>query len=303
MKNRTVLALSLILIAQIILFFALYLNQQFITQLPKQSLIGQFDIQNTQRIELKANKNTDEDSTEFTLEKKAENWQVKTDSGIVYIDNTKVNNILNTLHTLRPSLGVANSDEAQQRFEVAEDKYQYLLNFNTDKESLSLYLGTSPGYQQTHARVESDSNIYTIQLSNFNLSNNINDWLKPSQLAISSTITSIQAPDFLMQRQSSQTWNVSNITTEQVANQENANKLAEAFKNLWVSELETQSLPANAFRLLVKTEQQRWEFSIAKVKGDYLIQRNDEAIFIFSENQFEKLSLKPFYIKVESSNN
>lgn len=115
-------------------------------------------------------------------------WQV---AG-VQADADKVASTLAKLADVAVTWPVASSSASAQRFEVDEDNFQRRLRLMSGENPLAeLYLGTSPGYQQVHARRSDSDEIYSVGLSNYELGVNTDDWLDKALLAAVGTPNSI----------------------------------------------------------------------------------------------------------------
>ncbi len=123
------------------------------------------------------------DDGDTTVEiKRAENgWQV---AGVA-ADTDKVDSMLAKLAALDAPWPVASTADSVERFEVADGNYQRRVRLLADGTSLAeFYLGTSPGYQRVHARAAGSDDVYSVQLSNFELSVDTDGWLDKGVLAV-----------------------------------------------------------------------------------------------------------------------
>ena len=92
---------------------------------------------------------------------------------------------------------VGTTASARNRFEVADDNYQRLLNFmDEDGNSLlELYLGTSPSFNRVHVRLKDEDTIYAINFSNHEASLDKDDWLDKGLLKPTGSLRSIAIVD------------------------------------------------------------------------------------------------------------
>lgn len=98
-------------------------------------------------------------------------------------DQTRVSEVLDLLDGIDARFPVATSTGAQGRFEVADDDHQRRVVLSAGGETVvDLYLGTSPGYQQVHARRAGDEAIYAIGLSNYQVPAAPDQWLDKALL-------------------------------------------------------------------------------------------------------------------------
>jgi len=121
----------------------------------------------------------DGDDNTLTLAKNpAGTWLLE--SGLP-ADGEKVNGLLEKLSGFELGWPVATRAEAHERFEVANNKFQRKLTLGSGSAEQTLLFGTSPGYQQVHARADSDS-VYAVKLSNHEIPAAADDWLDKSLL-------------------------------------------------------------------------------------------------------------------------
>lgn len=101
-------------------------------------------------------------------------------------DEDKITNVLDKLVELEAPWPVATSSDAIERFEVGDDNFQrQVVVSDGDSPPLDLYLGTSPGYQRVHARKASESDVFSVALSNYELPTNTDGWLDKALLTVS----------------------------------------------------------------------------------------------------------------------
>lgn len=95
----------------------------------------------------------------------------------------KISSMLDKLAGLQAPWPVATSGNAAERFEVTDDTFQrHVVLMAGDDAVADLYLGTSPGYQQVHARRAADDEVYSVALSNYQLPASPDDWLDKTLL-------------------------------------------------------------------------------------------------------------------------
>jgi len=117
-------------------------------------------------------------AVELTRDKR--NWSVSA----VPADVGKVNDFLGKLVNINAPWPVASSRDSAERFEVSEENFQRRIRvYRSDNLVADLYLGTSPGYQQVHARRADQDEVYSVGLSNYEISVDPDSWLDKSVLA------------------------------------------------------------------------------------------------------------------------
>lgn len=121
-----------------------------------------------------------EDAETLVLSRGEHGWQLP--DGMP-ADANKVSEVLGRLSELQAPWPVATSGNAAERFEVTDDTFQRHVVLLADGDAVTdLYLGTSPGYQQVHARRAGDDAVYSVGLSNYQLPNKADDWLDKTLL-------------------------------------------------------------------------------------------------------------------------
>ena len=97
---------------------------------------------------------------EVALARGEEGWQL--DGGLP-ADDGKVGEVLDKLAKAAAAWPVATSAATAERFEVTKDNFQRRLTVESgDGETLTLYLGSSPGYRRVHARAEGADEVFSI---------------------------------------------------------------------------------------------------------------------------------------------
>lgn len=98
-------------------------------------------------------------------------------------DADKISDVLSKLAGLQAPWPVATSAGTIERFEVADDQHQRRLILRADDATVAdLYLGTSPGYQRVHARRAGDSAVYSVELANYQVPADADEWLDKTLL-------------------------------------------------------------------------------------------------------------------------
>ena len=116
-------------------------------------------------------------------------WQL--DSGLP-ADGGKIDRVLEKLADAGGGWPVGATAGALERFEVTEDAHQRRVTLRAGEETLAdVYLGTSPGYQKTHARHVAGGDAYAIGFSNFEAGIEPSAWLKKSLLQPAGELRSI----------------------------------------------------------------------------------------------------------------
>jgi len=147
-------------------------------------------------------------------------------------DDNKIRDVLDKLAGLEAPWPVATSSDAAERFEVTEDKFQRHVVLVADGKAVGeLYLGTSPGYQQVHARRGDDDAVYSVALSNYQVPTKGDDWLDKTLLQPHGEVTAIARADAWEITRKDGSWRIG----DEPANQEAADDLARRIRELRVT--------------------------------------------------------------------
>ncbi len=197
-------------------------------------------------------------------------------------DEDKITRVLEKLAGLKAAWPVATTSASVERFEVGEGNYQRrVVAYAGDEVVGDLLLGTSPGYQRVHARNVDGSDVYSVELSNYELGTNADDWLDKSILAVDGDVNRVDAifadedrEDITVEK-GQEGWVFNGAAADQDAVQTYANR----FGNLRVlgfsSTIATDETVAQG-TLSVVGEGNTIEFSLSRIgeDGDYLITSN-----------------------------
>lgn len=124
----------------------------------------------------------------------------------------QVNNLFEKLVDQRSDWPIATTSVAAKRFKVADDDYERKITFSKGGETVAvLYLGTSPGYRQLHARLNGSDDIYLIEFSIYDAQVGTDDWIDKSILHLDvEEITAVRLPDLVLKKQND-SWTVEGL--------------------------------------------------------------------------------------------
>ncbi|MEG3766120.1 DUF4340 domain-containing protein, partial [Alteromonas sp. 14N.309.X.WAT.G.H12] len=179
MKN-TVNFLIALLIVQILLAVGISLGKPDVTAKPKPVAFVNFDPDSIDNMVLEG---ADEDE-EIHLRKQDDHWVLPQQDNFP-ANETKITELLNKLATVQVTRPVATSANAQERFEVSDNKFERRITLASKGENLArIYLGTSPSMRIIHAREEKSDDIYTIEMSSYEVPVQKGGWEDKSLLNI-----------------------------------------------------------------------------------------------------------------------
>ncbi|MEM7216724.1 MAG: DUF4340 domain-containing protein [Pseudomonadota bacterium] len=185
----------------------------------------------------------DGEGNDARLVKADDGWQLE--SGLP-ADDAKVTELLDKLTSLNAAWPVTESASAHARFEVDADNFQRRL---TAGDAVLLF-GTSPGYQQVHARNASDDAVYAVKLANHEMPADAEDWLDKGLLQPSGTITGVRYGDELALERGENGWQVGELEVSDAL----ANPVLDRLRNLrvlGVAETEDDAVPETATAIAV----------------------------------------------------
>lgn len=194
-------------------------------------------------------------------------------------DAEKITSILDKLATLGAPWPVATSASSAERFEVGVDDFQRHVTLSGAEGTLAeFYLGTSPGFQRVHARTTGSDDVYSVELSNYELGVTADTWMDKGLLAWE------QAPDAIevsfantdgradSLRRTEEGW----LFNGEAADQDKASGYANRFTTLQVLGPAAEDDATQAERLAdivtrESTEERAYRISRLGEDGDYLI--------------------------------
>ena len=211
----------------------------------------------------------------------------------------KIENFVKKVVELKRPYPVATTQAAAKQLKVSSEEFEKSLEFSTgEKQTKTLYLGTSPSFKKAHARVDGENEIYDIEINSYELSITPSDWQDQNFLHFSENeIAKLESKSISLERTEKE------IVVRELKENQETNK--EAVQSL-ISKIAKLS-----FTEVLGVEQKK-EYNQDKAVLTYSITLNSgETIeYIFSkssgkekkdEDYVLKTSSSPFYFKVEKS--
>ena len=187
-------------------------------------------------------------------------------------DAGKIDRVLEKLAGAAGGWPVATTESAMVRFEVAESAHQRRITLGTGEDIVAdIYLGTSPGYQKTHARHVSGGEAYAIEFANYEAGLDASDWLKKSLLQPAGELQSVT-------RQGDEPWTLTAtedgwIAPDTVLDQGQVATLVGRFEGLTVLDIAAAEQPAApVLRFLTVDDDGEHELAFHRLEeeGDYI---------------------------------
>ena len=179
--QKTIGILAVLLVAQLVLAVGMSFTGPSLTaQRPDTPLLALGD-RSVDRLTLEG-----ADNQQIVLTRQGEDW-VLPETGNFPADSAKVDHLLEELKGLKRGLPVATTAGAMQRFKVSDDAFERrVLLAQGDDTLATLYLGTSPGMRQVHARTADDEAVYVTKFGLYDAPLKPEDWENKSVLQIPS---------------------------------------------------------------------------------------------------------------------
>lgn len=170
--TRTIRLLALLLGAQLLLAAGLHFTGADLAATATQTPILAFDRERVDRVLIEGT-----DKTQATLARHDGTWGLP-DLENFPADATRVAQLLARLAELQGGLPVATSAAAQPRFRVGDADFERRVTLFAGEEKLAtLYLGSSPGMGQIHARADGSDRIAVVELAAFDIPMQADDWI------------------------------------------------------------------------------------------------------------------------------
>lgn len=170
---------------------------------------------------------------EIQLEKAKGVWQIAGEQPLAVAAN-QLKQLLETLSTMKKSLAVATSKEAAKRFKVDKESFEHHIRVQQgESEVVDLYVGTSPGFRQSHARVAGQDNILSLPLSAADLTPTVENWIDKEMLQLKEeNLQRIDMADFSLEKKEGK-WQLSE-SAEGEQNSEEIKKLVDKLTGLTI---------------------------------------------------------------------
>ncbi|MEQ5834814.1 DUF4340 domain-containing protein [Marinobacter sp. NFXS9] len=169
---KTVRILAVLLGVQVLLAFGLNMSHKDISDVsPDQPLLST-SLDNLDEMVI-----ADGPDSSLTIKRKGDQWQLPSLEGFP-ASSDQANQLVDALVAAKQGIPVATSPSAQSRFKVAKDDFKRRLVLRRDGQDVAtVYLGSSPGTDQSYARLKGDSNIYRVKLAAYQAPVDSDSWL------------------------------------------------------------------------------------------------------------------------------
>ncbi|RBP32656.1 uncharacterized protein DUF4340 [Marinobacter pelagius] len=174
--NQSIKRLSLLLIIQLVVTAWVWSAGSEATRDPSGPLVA--DLDGVTRITL-----TDPEEGNLTLAKTDNGWEIQGKDGEdIQAAKARVERLIDRITQLRADFPVARSEQARERFKVAEDSFRRKVVLESQaKDTITLLIGTSPAMGESHARLVGDNAIYRVELPAYELPVDKERWKAPEK--------------------------------------------------------------------------------------------------------------------------
>lgn len=220
---------------------------------------------------------------QLLLEKKATEWLLP-DFFAAPANSQQVTAILTKLAGLKQGMAVGTTAAAVRRFKVADDLFQrHLVVKAGDTLVGDLYLGTSPGFRQIHARKAGTENVVAVELSTFEVEPKADQWLDKNLFQMKEEdMESLAFADFTLEKKDKE-WQLKDLQEGQTTDAKAAADLVAKVSGLTI---QTVMKPQEAKPLFAATPALQFsvgrkgggvaQFRLFKGEGDAYILKHSE---------------------------
>ncbi|MBY4677028.1 DUF4340 domain-containing protein [Marinobacterium arenosum] len=282
--KRIIYLLSGLLLVQLLVAGGLFWQERQQSRLPAAEPLLAFELETLDQLTLE-----DGQGVRLTLQQRDGRWQLP-DYHDLPVSAAKLDALFERLEQARADWPVATTESGRQRFEVAEQNFQRKLSFQRDGELQgALYLGTSPGFKQTHVRLAGHDEVYAIELESHQLALQPERWFDAGLLSPAEPVTRLAGEGFSL-RKHDDGWRADG---EQQPVTEQLDQLLQALNGLRVEAVAEPSDEAvePAFQLRVGSDQQQHRYRFYRDGEQYMVERDDQPLrFRLAQHRFERLS-------------
>ncbi|MFB1486213.1 MULTISPECIES: DUF4340 domain-containing protein [unclassified Thiocapsa] len=148
------------------------------------------------------------DGTEsVTLVRRGDTWRIA-DLADVPVQSAKVEQFLGELAALKRTLPIATSEEARERFRVADDAFERRLTLESETGPIGgLLIGDSPGFRRVFARLPGEPGVHELRLALSDVSARRDDWIEVGLLRLEGEqINRIATRDWILSKDETDVW-------------------------------------------------------------------------------------------------
>ncbi|QVL49349.1 MAG: DUF4340 domain-containing protein [Thiocapsa sp.] len=142
-----------------------------------------------------------------TLVRRDDTW-VDADLDDLPVQSAKVEQFLDDLAALKRPLPIATSEEARERFKVADDAFERRLTLDGETGPIAgLLIGDSPGFKRVFARLPGETGVHELRLALSDVSARRDDWIEVGLLRLEGEpINRIATRDWTLSKDETGVW-------------------------------------------------------------------------------------------------
>ncbi len=288
-SSRVIQILSGLLALQLVVALALVVQSSREADFAANDALVEFGSDDIEKIDIS------DGNDSVVLSKQSGDWKIEGDV-VLPLQASRVETLLDSLSAMKPGLPVANSVNARDQLEVADDRFRRRLTVSgVAINPTTLLIGTSPGLRKSHVRRDGADDIYSALLSINDVPASVNQWLDKGLLSLSG-VRSIKSDDLtvvLDADSDSATWKVAADTDEQrQLDDEKIQSAVQALQSLQVTGVAEPLADANGETSEISVQAGQGEITLTLSKDDqsHSVQRSGVAgVFSISESVYEKL--------------
>ncbi|GIX22715.1 MAG: hypothetical protein KatS3mg121_1498 [Gammaproteobacteria bacterium] len=177
-------------------------------------------------------------------------------------DADQLEKLFDALRNMQKGWPVATTDEAAERFKVAESDFERRLTLEKDGEPVAvLYVGSSPGVRRAHVRLDDEAPIYAVEFSVYQARSGDQDWIDENILKrAADAVTRIEVDGLALIHDDDGAWRLPDPDPGKETDPDQARLLADKILNLQVervlgrepAERDKLNEPAHRIRLSFK---------------------------------------------------
>ncbi len=177
--QRTITILAVLLAAQLLLAAGISITEPELSASRPDAELVELDVEAVDGVEIEG-----PDGAEVVLAREDGGWVLPRD-GAFPAREAGVDELLESLSGLQRGFAVATSAAARSRLRVADDEFERRLTFlDGETELETLYVGSSAGARQSHARTARDEGVYLVDFGAFDAPADSGDWQDKTTLQI-----------------------------------------------------------------------------------------------------------------------
>ena len=203
-------------------------------------------------------------------------------------DQEQVGRLLDKLSGLKERLAIATTKQAQKRFKVSEDQFEYhLVATEGDNQVVDLFIGSSQGFRQVHARRADQENILSLPLNAADFVPSVENWIDQDMLQMSDeNLKLVKLVDYTLEKVDD-SWQFTDSEGEEQPVREEVQKLIDKVTGVTIQS--TLAAPDRGGSVMGEAELQYTLGFNDGTEISYLYQKSDEGHYILKVSEREPL--------------